>query len=126
MTLPILESHLALPSIRLRVASSLGWLAGSYSLVVSASMIYLALAAGHAIPLLFAINAVFGVLCCVAGYLVWRRNKAGAILAVFLSLSTGLALALKAWFLTLTFVLTVLGLVLILLSWREFHWRAAA
>ena len=126
MTLPTLESHLALPSIRLRVASSLGWLAGSYSLVVSAGMIYLALAVGHAIPLLFAINAVFGVLCCVAAYLVWRRNKAGAILAVVLSLSTGLALALKAWFLTMTFVLTVLGLALILLSWREFHWRAAA
>ena len=126
MTLPTPTAHLALPSIRLRIASSLGWLAGSYSLVVSASMIYLALAAGHAIPLLFVINAMFGVLCCVAAYLVWRRNKAGAILALLLSLAIGFALALKAWFLTMTFVLTVLGLVLILVSWREFNWRAAA
>ena len=126
MTLPIPRSHLALPSIRLRIASSLGWLAGSYSLVVSASVIYLELAAGRAIPLLFLVNAVFGVLCCVAAYLVWRRNKAGAILGILLSLSIGFVLALKAWFLTMTFVLTVLGLVLVLLSWREFNWRAAA
>src|SRR2546425_3366404 len=114
MTLPIPRSHLALPSIRLRIASSLGWLAGSYSLVVSASVIYLELAAGRAIPLLFLVNAVFGVLCCVAAYLVWRRNKAGAILGILLSLSIGFVLALKAWFLTMTFVLTVLGLVLVL------------
>jgi uncharacterized membrane protein len=89
-------------------------------------MIYLELAAGRAISLLFAVNAAFGVLCCVAAYLVWRRNKAGAILALFLSISIAFALGLKAWFLTITFVLTVLGLVLILVSWREFHWRAAA
>ena len=126
MTLPSVGSRLALPSIRLRIASSLGWLAGSYSLVVSASMIYLDLSSGRAIPVLFLANAVFGALSCVAAYLVWRRNKVGAILGLLLALSIGLALALRNWFLTITFVLTVVGIVLILMSWREFNWRAAA
>ncbi len=126
MTLPTLGPHLVLPSIRLRIASSLGWLAGSYSLVVSLSVVALHLFAGHPIPVLFVINLLFGILSCVAGYLVWRRNKVGAILGVFLSLSIGAALALQAWFLTITFVLTMLALALIMASWREFTWRAAA
>jgi len=89
-------------------------------------MIALALYAGRPIPLLFVINLLFGFLSCAAAYLVWRRNKIGAILGVFLSLSIGVALALKTWFLTITFVFTIVALALIIASWREFNWRAAA
>jgi hypothetical protein len=128
MSVPTVRAHHSLPSIRLRIASSLAWLAGSYSLVVFVSMISLEAYAGRGAPLFDVVNAIFGVLCCLAGYLIWHRSKIGALLAIFLSLSTALALALAlhSWFLTVTFVLSVLALVLILASWREFNWRAAA
>ena len=126
MTVPTVRAHHSLPSIRLRIASSLAWLAGSYSLVVFVSMISLEAYAGRGVPFFDVVNAIFGVLCCLAGYLIWHRSKIGALLAIFLSLSTALALALHSWFLTVTFVLSVLALVLILASWREFNWRAAA
>lgn len=126
MTLPTPTPRQPLPSIRLRIAASLGWLAGSYSFVVSVSMIYLELTARHSFPTLFLLNGFFGVLCCWAAYLIWHRNKVGAILAIPIALFTTLGLGLSARFLTITFVLSVVALMLVLASWREFQWGAAA
>ena len=125
-TTPHLGRPASWPSIRLRIASSLAWFAGSYSVVVSASFGFLEVSASRPFPLLFVVNGVAGALLCLTGYLLRKRHKIGAILAVVLGIASGVGLVLSGRQLSVTFVLTVVALVLVLTSLGEFRGEAAA
>ena len=116
----------SMPSTRLRIAASIAWLAGSYSLVVSIGIGLLELSAGHGSVLLYLVNGLYGVICCVIGYLLRKRNRVGGILAVPICILTGYGALRVGGMLTVTFVLTVLALVLVVFSWSELGPQAAA
>jgi hypothetical protein len=126
MTFPQPRQPIPIPSIKLRVASSLAWLAGSYTIVIAASMGFLEITGHHSLPLLFLVNGLLGLLLCLTGYLLRNRRKSGGILALVLSLLTGYSLVAAGRFMGVTFILTLAGFVLVLMSWGELTSRAAA
>lgn len=95
MTLPSVGSRLTLPSLRLRLASSLGCLAGSYSLVVSARRALGALLVlGGAPPVLSGLAAQHGLVGTWHGH--WARG--GDTLPVTLHIAVDTARALRGSF----------------------------
>ena len=111
----------SLTSIKLRIASSLAWFAGSYTLFVSGWIGILEISAHRPRPIFFLANGLMGVLLCLAGYLLHKRRKMGAILAIALGAVAGVALVLGGRLLSITFVVTAAAIVLVLTSWREFR-----
>ena len=126
MTSTAPRTQAASPSTKLRLASSLAWFAGSYTVFVSASIGFLELTAHRPFPLLFLINGFLGLLFCLTGYLLRQRRRSGGLLAVALSLLGAYTLLAAGRFMTVTFVVTLAGMVLVLMSWKELTSRAAA
>ena len=124
MTLPERSRPIPIPSTKVRIASSIAWLAGSYSIVVAASIGLLELSAHGGFPVLFAVNGLLGSLCCLTGYLLRKRSRLGGILAVALCLLAGFGAWRGGGLLTITFVLTGIGLVMVLMSWGELNAKA--
>ena len=106
-------------STKLLVASTLAWLAGILQVLIAFAVGWPQIALHGGLPLLILGEGLFGILLCVAGYLLRKRRKLGGILAtaalgasIVIHLVTGTLLSAGTG-------ITLLVLLLVLATWGE-------
>jgi hypothetical protein len=106
-------------STKLLVASTLCWLAGILQVLVAVAVGIPQVAMHGRLPLLILAEGLFGIVLCVAGYLLRKRRKAGGIVAtsalgasVVVHVATGSLLSVGTG-------MTLVVLILVLVTWRE-------
>src|SRR6266571_3156958 len=109
------------PSTKLLVASTLAWLVGILQVLIAVAVGWPQIALHGRLPLLIVGEGLFGILLCVAGYLLRKRRKAGGILA-----TAGVAASVGVHVATGTLVsagtgITLVVLIIVLATWSELH-----
>ena len=109
------------PSTKLLVASTLAWLAGILQVLIAVAVGWPQIALHGRLPLLIVGEGLFGIVLCVAGYLLRKRRRVGGILA-----SAALAAIVVVHLATGTLIsagtgITLVVLILVLATWGELH-----
>ncbi len=107
------------PSTKLLVASTLAWLAGVLQVLIAVAVGWPRVALHGRLPLLIIGEGLFGILLCVAGYLLRKRRRAGGIVA-----TVAVAASVTNHVLTGTLIsagtgMALVVLVLVLTTWGE-------